>query len=185
MLKYILLGFLNYQPLSGYELKRLMDESTSHFWHAYHSQIYTTLRKLDDEGLLESEEEGESDAKLQRRVYTITEAGRRDLLDWLGQPLAELPQVKEELLPRVFFSGQRETGAVLEELRRQRRMHQEKLDYYNALQPQHLMGIIDSEAQAQVAREVPFWAATLSYGKRYEAMYLAWLDETIDMIAGL
>ena len=45
MLKYVLLGFLNYTPMTGYELKQFMDESTANFWHAKQSQIYTTLKK--------------------------------------------------------------------------------------------------------------------------------------------
>lgn len=180
MLKYILLGFLNYQPLSGYDLKRMMDESTVHFWHAYHSQIYTTLRKLEEDGLLESEAEGDdAEAKLQRRVYHITGAGRRDLRDWLAQPMIERSPVKEELLPRIFFSGQRDKHAVLDELRVQRRLHQEKLDYYNALKPQHLMYLADGDQQPDVSRDVPYWTATLNFGKQYEAMYIAWLDATI------
>ena len=48
MLKYILLGFVNYQPLTGYDLKTLIDGSTGHFWHAYHGQIYSTLHKLEE-----------------------------------------------------------------------------------------------------------------------------------------
>ena len=54
MLKYVLLGFLNYTPMTGYELKQFMDESTANFWHAKQSQIYTTLKKLEEEGMLES-----------------------------------------------------------------------------------------------------------------------------------
>ena len=47
MIKFILLGFLNYQQMTGYELKQFMDESIAHFWHAYHSQIYTSLRQME------------------------------------------------------------------------------------------------------------------------------------------
>ena len=46
MLKYVLLGFLNYAPQTGYELKQAIDKSTSFFWHAKQSQIYTTLKGL-------------------------------------------------------------------------------------------------------------------------------------------
>src|SRR5215510_9112051 len=97
MLKQILLGFLNYKPMTGYELKTSMDESTMHFWHAYHSQIYTTLRKLEEEGLLSSEML-EEDGSPTKRLYTLTDAGRKDLLAWLGHSLTELPDVKEDLL---------------------------------------------------------------------------------------
>ncbi len=52
MLKCALLGFLNYRPRSGYDLKQLMDVSTSNFWHAKQSQIYATLKKMEKDGLI-------------------------------------------------------------------------------------------------------------------------------------
>lgn len=179
MLKYILLGFLTYQPLTGYDLKRIMDESTMHFWHAYHSQIYTTLRKLEEEGLLTSEEvEGEAGETLKRRVYHITDAGQAEFRVWLAKSLDTLPQVKEDLLVRMFFSGKRDKAAVLDELRFQRQLHQRQLDHYNSLSAEHLEALVTPENMA----EVPFWTATLTFGKQYEAMYLQWLDTVIAQI---
>jgi len=43
MLKYVLLGALSYQPLTGYQLKQFIDSTARHFWHAQISQIYRTL----------------------------------------------------------------------------------------------------------------------------------------------
>jgi len=180
MLKYILLGFLNYQPMSGYDLKSLMDESTSHFWHAYHSQIYTTLRKLEEDGLLVSEEIESEDAKLNRRVYSITAAGQAELRDWLAQTMPEPTPVKEDLLVRLFFSGSRDRESTLNELRLQRQFHQQKLALYNSLSPHHL--VADMDASPELLREARFWATTLEFGKRYEHMYLAWLEDTIRTI---
>ena len=45
-LEHAILGFLSYQPFTGYELKRLFDQSIRHFWPADQSQIYKTLSKL-------------------------------------------------------------------------------------------------------------------------------------------
>ena len=45
-LAYILLCVLLSKPRSGYELKQLI----TIFWEAHHSQIYTTLAKLDQQG---------------------------------------------------------------------------------------------------------------------------------------
>ena len=177
MLKYILLGFLNYGPMSGYDLKGMMDQSTVHFWHAYHSQIYTTLRKLEEEGAVESETIDDDEGKLNRRVYTITEAGRADLLLWLQQPLEELPQVKEELLLKLFFSAQRDKESVLDELRYQRRLHLQKRDYYQQLGANHLANQI--EGNRPLARDAQFWQMTLEFGKDYEEMYLRWLEGVI------
>ncbi len=177
MLKYILLGFLKYRPMTGYELKTAMDESTMHFWHAYHSQIYTTLRKLEAQGLVVSEEEAGED-RLNRRTYTLTDAGRADLKAWLDTPLTETVPEKEDLLLRLFFSADRDKADVIDELRFQRQLHQRKLEQYQRFAGQPLGDTPDAPDQ-------PFWAATLRFGVEYERMYLSWLDETIHTLEGL
>lgn len=183
MLKYILLGFLNYGSMSGYDLKTMMDQSTMHFWHAYHSQIYTTLRKLEDDGAVQSETTDDDEGRLNRRVYTLTDAGRADLLSWLAQPLEELPQVKEELLLKLFFSAQRDKESLLDELHYQRRLHAQKQTYYRQLDADHLAKAMG--APPQMSRDAQFWTMTLEFGKSYEDMYLHWLDGVIAKIEHL
>ena len=183
MLKHILLGFLNYRPMTGYELKSIMDESTMHFWHAYHSQIYTTLRKLEDDGLVTSETE-DGDDKLNRRIYTITEAGCEDLGKWLNSPLKEVVPVKEDLLVRMFFSGERDKQSVIDELQVQRVLHRRTLEEYHRLSEGGLRENIREDRELAM-QHLPFWTATLRFGISYEEMYLQWIDETIHILVGL
>ena len=81
-LKHILLGLLR-QPGTGYDLKSVFDERISHFWSAEFGQIYPTLNRLEERGLLESRVEPSSKGP-NRRVYTVTGDGRQELLRWLG-----------------------------------------------------------------------------------------------------
>ncbi|MBK9210049.1 MAG: PadR family transcriptional regulator [Anaerolineales bacterium] len=83
MLKYALLGLLQYNPSTGYDLKQFMDTSTSNFWHAKLSQIYITLKALEKEGLVTSDVQ-EQTSRPDRRVYTLTEQGTQELDNWLG-----------------------------------------------------------------------------------------------------
>ncbi len=185
MLKYILLGFLNYEPMTGYELKRLVDGSTAHFWHAYHSQIYTTLRKMEQDGLVTSVID-DSDEKLERRIYHVTELGKSKFKQWLGKNLTELPPSKDALLVRLFFSGSRDRASVLNELRFQRQLHQQQLEVYQQIEPE--VGEPQSGSKdnsIDFDREAKFWRMTLDLGLAYEQMYLKWLDETIAKIESL
>lgn len=183
MIQYILLGFLNYQPMTGYDLKRMLDHSTGHFWHAYHSQIYTTLRQMEKDGLVTSQftqGEGAPD----RRAYTITEKGQAELMGWLSHPMTETSPVKEELLVRLFFSGARPKDSVLAELTLQRDLHQRKLAEYRSM----ITAMECDPPQAgdpRFARETIFWLATLKLGLRYEESYIEWLIETIQAIEAL
>ena len=60
-LKYALLGFLNYGPHTGYELKKFFDVSVAHFWNAELSQIYPTLKTLETEGLVDMDVQVQAD----------------------------------------------------------------------------------------------------------------------------
>ncbi|MBP7998650.1 MAG: PadR family transcriptional regulator [Chloroflexi bacterium] len=178
MLKYVLLGFLNYGPQTGYELKQVMDQSTAFFWHAKQSQVYTTLKALAEEGLVVSHIEPQDD-RPDRRVYVITETGRADLQKWLARPQTEIDPRKETLLLKLFFSAQLGKETILTHLRLQRQLHISQLHLYqNELAP-------DIQAQFNdplIGRDARLWDATRRMGEIFEEMTISWLNETIAMI---
>jgi DNA-binding PadR family transcriptional regulator len=185
MLKYILLGFICQKPSTGYELKQALDKTTGYFWHAYHSQVYTTLRNLEKEGLITTHVENGSD-HLTRRVCRITDAGQAELLAWQNDPLMEMTQMKEDLMVRVFFSSVRATPEVEAELRMQRKLHEQQLQEY--LNQILLAGAgnngSDPEAHTESAEDLNhiYQNATLRFGIAYERMYLEWLDDLIGQL---
>ncbi len=179
MLKFILLGFLDYGPMTGYNLKQSIDNSTRFFWHAHHSQIYTTLRQMEKDGLVISKFKEEDDA-LRRRYYFLTDEGRKSLFDWLNSPMADVSQVKEDFLVRIFFSGKRDPQKVLDELYEQRRMHLEVLSNYDKVKnciPDH-----GHPEMKDLGHERKFWNLTLDMGFLYEKMYLEWLEIAIQTV---
>ena len=103
-LEFAILGFLNYKPLSGYDLKKLFDVSVRHFWYADQSQIYRTLTRLTSQGLVEVEVV-EQTARPDRKVYYITSSGKQQLHRWLLQP-PPMQQPHSAPLVQIFFSGQ-------------------------------------------------------------------------------
>lgn len=118
----ILLGLLR-TPSTGYQVKQSFDSIFSHIWAAELSQIYRTLRRLEQEGCLRGRTEA-SDKGPEKRTYEITAKGRRRLRDWL----AAGPQALDERHPHVaqlFFLGEMRsldaTSAFLEALRGQYR----------------------------------------------------------------
>ena len=55
-LPHVILGFLQYAPATGYDLKKTFDATVRHFWPADQSQIYRTLAQLVEQGRGEMEE---------------------------------------------------------------------------------------------------------------------------------
>jgi DNA-binding PadR family transcriptional regulator len=177
MLKYVLLGFLaTGESWTGYDLKSVIDQSTANFWHAHHSQIYTTLHRMEEAGLVHSQIETQED-RPDKRVYSITETGQEDLASWLEHPLTGPTTVKDVLLVKLFFSQDRDNDDLLAELRLQRSLHEQRLNQYET----ETRAIIAHGATSSPrhAKAAPYWEMTRRFGVAYEEMYLAWLEEII------
>src|SRR5438045_8806469 len=116
-LKHALLGLLTYHPMTGYEVKQFFDSSVQHFWNAELSQIYPTLKSLEESAFVEMHVEVQQN-RPNRKVYTITERGTDEFLRWARapQPPADL---RDPFLIKVFFGTQIPIEDVLIMLRRQ------------------------------------------------------------------
>ena len=84
--EYTLVGLLAATPMSGYDLKRLFASSPLGTYSPSSGGIYPSLRRLESLGLLSAEIERTSDVRA-RRVYTATERGIGQLVEWLHQPV--------------------------------------------------------------------------------------------------
>ena len=179
MLKHAILGFLKYKPHTGYEIKQTMDKSTGHFWHAKQSQIYTTLKKLEENGLVASHPEPQN-GRPDRRVYIITESGDKDLQEWLSQPVTKIDNSKVILLLKLFFSGKESKETILTQLRLQRSLHERQFELYKIEPTAFIEEILT--AQPDLKRDALLWEATRRFGELHEGVYIKWLDETISMV---
>lgn len=99
-LRHALLGLLTHQPATGYALNATFKAQMIHFWHAHHTQIYRELLKMEEEQFVSSEHVTQHDLP-DKKIYSITEEGRQELIDWLRQPTSFQPKLKDENLLRV------------------------------------------------------------------------------------
>jgi DNA-binding PadR family transcriptional regulator len=101
-LEHAILAFIEYEPMSGYDLKKFFDVSVAHFWSTTQSHIYKSLEGLQKKGWAEAHTI-QQDGKPNRKVYQITAEGHAELRHWLTTPLPMEP-VREATLIQVFFS---------------------------------------------------------------------------------
>jgi DNA-binding PadR family transcriptional regulator len=85
-LRSALLSLLSAEPMSGYDLERVLNETSGYVWTAQSSQIYPTLRQMERDQLIEAEEQRTGDRT--RRVYRLREAGVAELQRWAAEPVA-------------------------------------------------------------------------------------------------
>jgi len=97
----MLLGFLMERSMTGYELKKIFSISFSFFSGLSYGSIYPALRKMEQEGLITMRMEIQDGAP-NRKVYTISEAGRQAFMEALGAPFS-LDKAKSPFLAKLFF----------------------------------------------------------------------------------
>jgi DNA-binding PadR family transcriptional regulator len=114
-LRYAILGLLSRESLTGYDLTKQFDSTIGFFWSAKHSQIYPELASLTKEGLVTFELVTQT-SKPNKKVYTITEAGREALHSWVAEP-SDMRTIKDPLLMRIWVVGVVDPRAALKQLR--------------------------------------------------------------------
>jgi len=114
-LQYTILGLLSWQPLSGYDLKKLIAESDLYPWAGSSNQIYYSLVQLHNDGLVTMATHTQT-AFPDKKVYTLTTAGKAALREWvLSKP--ELPELRNTFLIQLAWADQlseRELSQLLE-----------------------------------------------------------------------
>jgi len=101
-IKYVILGYLSWKPMTGYDVKKLIADSETLPWSANNNQIYRALVQMYKDDWLTKNIETQIGTP-NRHVYTITEAGRQALKKWAGAE-PELPQTKNAFLNQLMWA---------------------------------------------------------------------------------
>jgi DNA-binding PadR family transcriptional regulator len=115
-----LLALLAKEPVHGYELKLALEQT---FGQAYPSpnigQIYVTLKRLEQDGLVCSQDV-EQDRRPNKRVYELTPAGREVLRAWVEEP-CDGPRVRDDFFVKLILAPMAGLADRIELMNRQRR----------------------------------------------------------------
>ncbi|MGC4936610.1 PadR family transcriptional regulator [Kribbella sp. DT2] len=97
-IKHGLLALLRAEPKYGYQLRGEFETATGSTWPLNIGQVYTTLTRLERDGLVQPvvAEAGQDDGDGRSR-YAITEAGRAELAGWFTTPVTRESRPRDEL----------------------------------------------------------------------------------------
>lgn len=102
-LQYGILGLLSYTPLNGYDLGKIFSKSINYAWTASLSQVYRELGILEKKGHVVSSVQ-QQDEHPNKKIYNITEEGRKIFMQWLSEPIETFTSPKrDEFSLRLFF----------------------------------------------------------------------------------
>ena len=179
-LPHALLGLINYQPSTGYDLKNKFQKSIHFFWNAALPHIYRSLKQMENQGWIASTIEQQS-GKPNRKVYRITGEGKKELLHWLAEPPEEL-EMRHTLLVKVFFGRQLPLERLAEHLKNWREYNVNLLKQYET----EVMPIIQRQSEKSCyAEDSNYWGLSLDYGIRHARMVIDWCDQALkDMEKG-
>jgi PadR family transcriptional regulator AphA len=123
---YVVLGFVAWAgEATPYRLKQLVAGSVGNFWSLQHAQLYTEPERLAKAGYLTEERER---GGRRRKLYAITDKGRRALDEWRAEPTDAIPELRAPALLKLFFGADPATLAPL-----QIEAHRRKLAEYEAI----------------------------------------------------
>jgi DNA-binding PadR family transcriptional regulator len=126
---YALLALLSDGPKHGLRLQNEFESRTGEVWPLNVGQVYTTLQRLERDGLVASEGDGERS----RKRYAITAAGAEELAAWLRTPPELVPPPRDELVIKVLVALQIPGIDVHEILQAHRRQVIEVMQRYTQI----------------------------------------------------
>jgi DNA-binding PadR family transcriptional regulator len=97
-----LLALLSGAPKYGLRLQSEFEARTGEVWPLNVGQVYTTLQRLERDGLVEAD--GEADGP--QKLYRITDSGAQQLADWLRTPPDLVPPPRDELVIKILVALQ-------------------------------------------------------------------------------
>lgn len=104
-INYAILGMLSWKTMTGYDIKRMMQDSPVMYWSGNNNQVYKAMVQLADMGYVVSEIRHQDNAPT-KKVYSITESGRKALKDWVINTEPEIPELKKTFLIQLSWAGE-------------------------------------------------------------------------------
>jgi DNA-binding PadR family transcriptional regulator len=157
--RYGLLALLAEEARHGYELKTAFERRTGGGWAINIGQVYTTLQRLERDGLVE-----QTDSDGERNDFRITPAGQLQLADWYDTAVVAEEAPRDELTIKVLLAIAASDIDVTQILQAQRRASIEQLQGYTR-----------RKARAHPTNDLPFLLMLDALIFRTEAE-IRWLD---------
>jgi DNA-binding PadR family transcriptional regulator len=99
-IRHALLALLSEGPKYGLQLREEFEARTGEVWPLNVGQVYTTLQRLERDGLVESE--GDDDGP--QKTFQITQGGEAELAEWLRTPPDLSAPPRDELVIKVLIA---------------------------------------------------------------------------------
>jgi PadR family transcriptional regulator, regulatory protein AphA len=170
--KFAILGLLTIKPLSGYDMKKIIKYSITYFWSESNGQLYPTLNRLMQEGLI-TLSNNQSNAKKISKIYSITPKGILELQTWLAKEQEEKSIHRDEGLLKLFFGNNISKKECIKLLENRKQRLFKSLDNFNK---------INKELKENSSSHYIYWRMALNNGISSSKSEINWCDESIKLL---
>jgi DNA-binding PadR family transcriptional regulator len=133
---YVVLGMVGLGAASGYAIKQMVELSIRFFWTISQAQIYPSLERLEQAGLLRGRSAPQGLRR--RRLYELTRAGERELAAWLGNEDPLPFELRDTGSLKLFFADALAPGESLELVERVRERSSTRVATLRGIEPDAL-----------------------------------------------
>jgi len=164
--------------MTGYELKKILDDSVNFFWLAQTSQIYRELNNLEKNGCVVSEVLPSTKGPNKRR-YSITQNGKDSFSNWLKEANTD-EFMRNEFMLWILFSS--ELGSDELSLQLQIKLREYKKEYEMLMSvKEHLLDYAKLYGNESDNLR---WQIVLNRGIHDVSAKISWAEETLSEITG-
>jgi len=177
-LRHAVLAALLEGEASGYQLAKRFDVSVANFWSATPQQLYRDLDRLEADGLV-SARLVQQQRRPNKRVFTLTDAGREELRSFTEEP-ARPAALRDDLLVKLQAVDVGEPAALRQALAARLDQAHRKLAGYDRLRDHLLAGRTEEEFLRDSDRVGPY--LTLMAGRLYEQQNIRWTSTVLRIL---
>ncbi|WP_127504601.1 PadR family transcriptional regulator [Actinoplanes solisilvae] len=179
-LRHAVLAALSHGEASGYELAKRFDVAVADYWTATPQQLYRDLERLESDGLVDARVVEQS-RRPNKRVFTLTEAGRAELRAFSRRP-AKPPALRDEFMVKMQALDEADPAAIIAGAEARLARSTQKLARYDQLR-ERLLGGLDEREFLEAGKQVgPY--LTLMAGRMYEQTNINWATAVLATLAG-
>jgi PadR family transcriptional regulator AphA len=169
---YVLLGLLQEEVLTGYEMKKIINERMSFFWQESYGQIYPKLKMLLQGGYIETVTDESNEFERKKIKYKITEKGREELEKWMIEK-NEKNSTRSECLLKLYLSNDDNVEKMKVHLKSFYQENKKQLELFKVFEKQLTEDINIHDNHRRIL-------SVLSLGIKQQELYCEWSKELID-----
>ena len=171
-LPHVILTVLSTRDATGYDITKEFSASIGYFWKASHQQVYRELNKMAQNEMVTCELQPQ-DGKPDRKVYSITDAGRAALGEWFEQPMVH-PTVRDEFSAKLMACNIQASNPFQFQLSELVEESKLLITHYKEIEATHYADVASLSKQMRLER------LTLRRNLLTRQAWIDWAEEVLD-----